>query len=380
MQVAVIGAGTIFEDHVRACRELGVPIAGVADVDAERAARAAAAHDIPFHTAEWRDLLDKTDAAAVSICTPPRCHRDMVLEALRAGRHVICEKPLALSLAEVDEIVRAAEEASGKLTVVHQLRYKPALMRLKWLADGNHLGPIRFARCLRYDPPPTHLVNRGVWGAWDLAGGGVLLTKAIHQVDLLCWLLGRPRRVEAMMGTFLYPIESEDHVTANIEFESGALASLCVSANPHGFVEQLDLVGERGAAGIPWKLSLAARDRMPEIIHKLEHRWPLGDLPWRPGWQARLGRLAVRLKRRVGLLPPWRDEGGHTPLFREFLAAVQGNAPIPVTAAESRVSFELCAAIYTSAICGSPVELPLDGSSRFYRGITRDDYHAAKAR
>ena len=378
MQVAIIGAGTVFRDHVRACRELDLEMVGVADVDPQRAAGAAARNHIPFHTTDWRELLDKTNAEIISVCTPPKSHREIAVAALRAGKQVICEKPLALSLAEVDEIIRVADECSGKLTVVHQLRFSPELQRLKWLVEGNHLGPIRFARCLRYDRPPKHLVEKGLWGTWDLAGGGVLMTKAIHQVDLLCWLLGRPKRVEAMMGTFLFPIESEDHVTANVQFESGTLVSLCVSSYPYGFAQQLDVVGEQGAAGVPWKLKLAAPARLVEIELKLEQRWPWGDLPWRPGWPAKFERLAVRLKRKLRLLPPYREEGAHTPLFREFLAAVEGKAPVPVSAAESRASFELCTAIYASAITGSPVDLPLEDSSRFYQGITRDDYNGAE--
>lgn len=385
MNAAIIGAGMIFDSHVQGYRDVGVGIAGVADIDRDRASRAAAKHSIPFFTDQWQDLLDRADVDIIDICTPPKFHREMVIAALQAGKHVICEKPLAPSLAEVDQIIRAEEESTCKLTVVHQLRYQPISQRLKWLVDGNHLGKICFAQCLRYDPPPKQLVEEGLWGRWDLAGGGVLMTKAIHQLDLLYWLLGRPKRVEAMMGTFLCPIESEDHVVANIHFERGTLADLCVSAYPYGFVHKLDLVGDSGAASDPWALRLGNGRSAKDLEFKLGHRYPLPGQTLGDDQAGRLRRFARKVRRKVARKLGLKQgkqvrESSHTPLFREFLAALEGRQDVPVSARDARQGIELCTAIYGSALLRRPVDLPLETSHQFYEGVKRDDYDHSTSR
>lgn len=386
MRVGIIGAGAIFQSHVQGYRGVGVDIGGVADVDHDRASRAAAKHSIPFCTRDWQELLDRADADIIDICTPPKFHGEMAIAALQAGKHVIVEKPLAPSLAEVDQIINAEKEAPGKLTVVHQARYQPVSQRLKWLVDGKHVGKICFAQCLRYDAPPQRLVDQGVWGRWDLAGGGVLMTKAIHQLDLLCWLLGRPKRVHAMMGTFVCPIESEDHVVANLEFQQDTLADLCVSGHSHGSAYRLDLIGDSGAASDPWDLHLANRKFAKDLEFKLAHRYPLPGQSVGDNRAGRLRRLARKMKRKLarklGLnrRKPVR-ESSHTPLFREFLAALEQGQEVPVSAGEARRGIELCTAIYSSALLRKPVDLPVESSDQFYKGINKSDYdHLASPR
>src|SRR5205085_11672863 len=137
----------------------------------------------PRALTHWAELLNLDDVQIVDVCTPPQFHRDVVLAALASGKDVVCEKPLATTLTEMDEIVDAADDARGKLTVMHQLRYHPMYQRLKWLVDNGRLGKLCLARQIRYDAPPVALVEKGAWGGWRSSGGGVVMTKAIHQLD-----------------------------------------------------------------------------------------------------------------------------------------------------------------------------------------------------
>ena len=370
--VAIIGAGTIFDSHASAYREIGQSVTTVVDIDKDRAAQAGAKFGIPNVATDWRGILDRDDVDIVDVCTPPKFHAEIVIAALQAGKHVVCEKPLAPNLAEVDRILEAEAVSTGKLLVVHQLRCQPSNQRLKWLVDGGHLGCVCFARALRYDAPPADLVERGVWGSWELAGGGVLMTKAIHQLDLLCWLLGPVRRVQAMMRTFVNRIESEDHVTANIEFENGALASVSVSGAPYGYSEHFDVIGDAGTASShPWRMRLVDRARERELQLELDRRFPLPS----NGFETRVHRFARRAAGRAGIrmrrpqVPNW-----HAALFRKFFTAIETDTPMPVSAADARTVVELCTAIYASAITGEAVELPLDSSHPFYHGVTTDEY------
>jgi predicted dehydrogenase len=370
LRVGIVGAGIIFHTHARAWRECGVAIQAVADVDAGRAQAAAARYGIPVVTREWRDLVGHAELDVIDVCTPPQFHLPVVLGALEAGKHVICEKPLVPTLVEADRVCEAVSATTAKLAIVHQLRYDVEHQCMKWLVENDVLGKICLARVLRYDAPPPELVRKRVWGDWQGAGGGVVMTKAIHQLDLLLWLLGDAKRVEAMMGTYLYPIESEDTAVVNIEFEAGALASACLSGHGHGNRQELELVGENGTVASPWRLRLKDAGAQRRVEAELQRRFSLPS--------ALQNKLAdFFLTRRVmRWLKP--QISGHVPFLRAFLAALDGRGPLPVSAAEARKSIELCTAIYTSALTHEHVVLPLDSSTRFYHGVPRDEYAAAR--
>jgi predicted dehydrogenase len=375
MQVGIVGAGTIFADHVNAYRALGVPVVAVADIDRGRAEEAAARFVVPHALGDWAELVNRDDIQIVDVCTPPETHSAVVLAALRTGKHVVCEKPLAPTLAELDEIVRAAGAAPGKLAVVHQLRFDPIYQRLKWCVDRGYLGKLCFVRQVLYDAPPPPLVEKGVWGQWRMAGGGVVMTKGVHLMDLLLWMMGDARRVQAMTGTYLYPIESEDHAVINIEFASGALGSVILSGHDYGHRQEMELVGDAGRAGLgDVRLKdAAAQQRLEAEMNalwprpgRLQRKW----MKFKRKWDA----LAVRFGAKKQPPPP----NPHTAFLGSFLEAARGHSPVPATARDARKAVELCTAVYTAALTRTTIELPLDPSARFYGGVCKDDYAAAR--
>jgi UDP-N-acetyl-2-amino-2-deoxyglucuronate dehydrogenase len=370
MQVGIVGAGGIFQAHAEAYSALGVQISAVVDVDRAKAERAATQFRIPLVATDWRELMDRQDITIIDVCTPPRFHKPVVLAALHAGKHVVCEKPLAISLFDCDEITRVAEASAGKFTTVHQLRYHPGYMRLKRLIDGGYLGRVCFARQVHYSPPPRHLIDNGLWGDWELTGGGVVMTKAVHHLDLLLWLFGSARRVQATLGTYLYPIQSEDHAAITIEFEQGTLVSLCLSGCAYGLKDELEVVGDQGIAAFPWEFRLTDGAAQARAKADLDAIYPAPS-----GFQRKLREAAVRLR-----LAHWRAETqvDHLPFLRAFFQAVKDNGTVPVSAREGRNAVELCTAIYTAALTKKTVELPLDSSSRCYEGVRKDDYSCAR--
>ncbi|MCA9243501.1 MAG: Gfo/Idh/MocA family oxidoreductase, partial [Phycisphaerales bacterium] len=370
-RIGIIGAGTILPHHVRAYQDIGAPVTAIADVDAKPVAAAASANRIAFHTTDYRDLIGHDDVDIVDVCAPPRFHRDMCVAALEAGKHVICEKPLAISLRDCDEIVAAAERADRRLIVLHQNRATATFLRMRWLIDNDQIGRPLMAQALRYDPPPAALVAQGVWGDWALAGGGVLMTKAIHQLDLMLWLMGPVKRVQAFMRTMAHPIESEDHLVANFWFANGALGSFCASARRGPFIERLDIVGEHGGAGQPWNLMMASGAAQSSLGARLGRLFPL---PKR-GWRGRLTEIRRALqRRRKQPMRPSPYDNGHTHFLRAALACVRGEAENPCTATEGRAAVELCQAIYQAAISGQTVDLPLRPDAATYQGVSRDAY------
>jgi predicted dehydrogenase len=172
-----------------------------------------------------------------------------------------------------------------------------------------------------------------------------------------------------MMGTYLFPIESEDEAIVNIELASGALVSLCISGCPYGNKEHFDLIGERGAAGFPWHMRLRDASAQQRIEAELDKRFALPS-PWKHKLDAFLSRQ--RWTRR---LPP--EVKYHEWFLGPFLDAIQGRGSNPVSALEARKAVELCTAIYTAALTGEPADLPLDSTTRFYRGVPKDDYVVA---
>ena len=190
-QAGVIGCGAISGNHFHAIGKLdSVRVAAVCDIDPGRLA-AAADEQRARPYADWRALIADPDIDTVHICTPHYLHREMAVAALRAGKHVLCEKPMGVSAAEAECMAAASEETGKTLTVCFQNRYNPASQRIRALIDGGSLGVFQggsaFVAWNRAEP---YYADSGWRGKWATEGGSVLINQAIHTLDLLRWLTG----------------------------------------------------------------------------------------------------------------------------------------------------------------------------------------------
>ncbi len=372
----IVGAGVIFSDHARAYTQLAprVRLIGLADIDAVRARRSAQGFFVPVVTADYHELLRRDDIQIVSICTPPSLHEQMVIDALEAGKYVLCEKPLAHTLASADRIIEAAGRHPNRLSVVYQKRFTPEVQRTAWLAHEGHLGRLQFGRFTRVSQiPPQHRTGKSWWGKWDVAGGGALMTQCIHELDAQLLIFGPAKRVSAAMATLASPIESEDTISATVEHQSGAIVSISGAAGHYVTPRiQWDVLGPDAAVHYPWMINCSDRHKRSELQREAAKRFSTGKkksiLP------GKLDKILRFAKRKLGFSVR-NVPSEHTPYVKAVLDAIDAGGQLPTPPEDARQSLELCIAIYTSAITGRSVDLPLGDDAMFYDGITADDYH-----
>lgn len=183
-------------------------------------------------TDDYEGLLDRDDVQLVIICTPHNLHHPMVTRALKAGKHVICEKPIAVSVAESDEMIECARECGKKLFVGLNMRYDPRNQAIAQLMQDGQLGKVFLARVNYMGYEVKRFEDPNNWkGDLKRAGGGVLLDGGYHIVDLLNMYFGRAKSVQASGGRLVIGTEGkgEDNALLQIEFESGIVASLFAS-------------------------------------------------------------------------------------------------------------------------------------------------------
>jgi len=384
--IGIVGAGRVFEQHARACLDLTprARLLAIAEIGELQLRRATARYFIPFAHRDYRSLLDRRDVDVVVVCTPPASHERIVIDALATGKFVVCEKPLAHSLEAVDRILAAARSHPGRLGTVFQFRYLPEVRRTRWLLDRGDLGcPLfgRFSRYARFESstsakrgkaPKAAKERADWWGRWAVAGGGIVMTQSIHDLDLMCHFFGTPTEVSALIDTLHEPIESEDSCVATVRFENGAVACCYGTMTAHRTTNAYDVIGTSASAHLPWALEATDRKRREQLLEAAVSAWPA------PAASAERGTLrsifASRL--RLGGQGDRRPVTAHTPYLAAVLDAIEAECPLPVRPEEARASVELCTAIYTSGLTRRPVALPLDSGSRYYRGLSPLDYEA----
>ena len=265
--VGIIGSGGIAQSqHMPGYARLSerVKIVAVADINEENARTAAAKFNVPHIYTDFRELLRRDDIHAVSVCTPNFLHRDAAVAALEAGKHVLCEKPLARNAREAREIVLAARRSGKILQVALQWRFTGVAQFLyKYIQQEGNLGEIYYARA-------HALRRRGIpgWGVFidkEKQGGGPLIDIGIHILDATLWLMGYPKPVSAFGATYTKfghrhdvvglmgqwdpdKFTVEDFAVGLIRFENGATLTLESSfcANIEGDEFNTLILGDRG--------------------------------------------------------------------------------------------------------------------------------------
>lgn len=358
--VAIIGTGSIAGVHIEAYRKFPgrCEVRALCDLYPEKAEALDKKYGLGAGVfKDYRDALARKDIDLVSVCLPPSAHRDAAVASLEAGKHVIVEKPMAASLGECDEMIGAAEKAGRLLSVVAQNRYKTPAMKLKGILESGTAG--RVLHCAA-----NSLWWRGqsyydLWwrGTWNGEGGGCTLNHAVHQIDLLRWMLGMPEEVTAVFTNANHSnSETEDLAVAILRYSGGALAQITASLVSHGEEQELVFQTERARLSVPWRV---------EASLPMENGFPLED----PETKRELQAL-------YDSLPGPRLEG-HPGQIDNVLAAIEGREPLLVDGREGRATLELIMAVYRSAATGSTVRLPLASGDVFYN---RESMQAAMPR
>ncbi len=266
VKVAVVGAGFIGAVHANSFArvenaEITAVVSSRAEEGREFAGKYGARHFLDLET-----MLAEGNVDAVDICTPTFVHRDMTVKAARAGKHILCEKPLALSLVEVDEMIAVVREQGVKAMAGHTIRFWPEYVKAKQIVDSGELGKPLHAYCARLAATPDW--HKNSWAFDEKLGGGASVDLHIHDLDYLIWLFGQPKLVSAA-GPNMPELGGIAQIGTNIVFQNG-VTSLAEGgwAFPAGFpfTIVLRILCEKGT--IEW--NLRAGKNIEERSQKLQ--------------------------------------------------------------------------------------------------------------
>ena len=344
-RVAVVGLG-IGRMHVWSWRRMKdrFTVAAVSDLDAERAAETAERTGADILS--FDEIIARDDIDIVDLCTPPSLHFEQMAAALLAGKHVVCEKPLVASLADVDALAAIEAESAGTLMPIFQYRFGNGLQKVRALIDSEvarqaYTSSVEVAwrRRADYYAVPWR-------GKWTTELGGVLLSQAVHALDMLTYIAGPPARVFCRAVTRVNDIEVEDCVAASLEMADGSLATITATLGSPQEISRhrfhfAAFSAESGTSAYessadPWEIT-PDDEEAAEAIAAVVGGWT----PRPEGW--------------------WGQ-------FERYADALDAGAPPPVTLADARASIELITALYHSARTGTDVELPLASDHPLYRG------------
>jgi predicted dehydrogenase len=252
IRIALAGCGRIAQRHAEHIQRVAQLVA-VCDVVPERADNLAARTGTrPYHSLE-RMLASERDLDVVAICTPNGLHAEHSIRVLNAGHHVLCEKPLAITVNDAGEMIRAAERANKRLFAVKQNRFNPPVVALRDLINDGKLGTI-YGVQLACFWNRNEEYYRETWKGTKALDGGTLFTQFSHFIDLLYWMLGDVKRIRAFGANLGHKgiIEFEDSGVVILEFHSGVLGTINYSVNAYNqnMEGSLTVLGEKGSVKV----------------------------------------------------------------------------------------------------------------------------------
>jgi UDP-N-acetyl-2-amino-2-deoxyglucuronate dehydrogenase len=348
---AILGCGRIAKRHAELLgtgQIAGAKLVAVCDSDPRRSDAFATRYSVPGFTSLGA-LLEHPGIDVVSVLTPSGMHAEHAVAVSRSRRHVVVEKPMALTLADADAMIAAADTAGKRLFVVKQNRFNVPVVKAREALDAGRFGQlvlgtvrVRWCRDQSYYDQDAW---RGTW-AQD---GGVIANQASHHVDMLGWFMGPVESVHARSARALVNIEAEDTAVATLRFRSGALGVVeaTCATRPKDLEGSLSVLGAGGSVEIGGF-----------AVNEVRH-WQFVDAL--PDDAAIMDRYSVN--------PPNVYGFGHQAYYEHVVGVLEGKARALVDGHEGRASLELVSAVYESMASGREVTLPLHVEhSRLGRG------------
>jgi predicted dehydrogenase len=349
MKYALIGCGRISNNHVVSAINNGLEIVAFCDIVKENAEDKIIKHDLREQNIRiyenYKEMLEKEKPELVAIATESGKHAQIALDCIDAGCNLIIEKPIALSIADAEAIIKKGKEKGVKVCACHQNRFNKSIVEIRKALERNRFGKllygtahIRWARDHEY-------YDRASWrGTWE-QDGGALMNQCIHDIDLLRWMMGdEVDTVFGMTDRLIHPyIEAEDLGIAVVKFKNGAYGIVegTTDIYPKNLEETLYIFGEKG--------TVKAGGESVNIIEEWKFSDHFGD--------------EEQVKRECAENPPNVYGFGHSKLYRNVIAAIEGTEELVVDAEAGKRALELVLAIYKSAAEGKTVKLPLEECS-----------------
>jgi UDP-N-acetyl-2-amino-2-deoxyglucuronate dehydrogenase len=338
----IFGLGMVADFHAQAIAHVtGGRLVGVATRNAGKARAFAQKHGVPFAGASIDELVARPDVDVVCITTSSGAHLEPALAAIRAGKHVVIEKPLEITTERADEILRAADAAGVRVASIFQGRFGEGARAVKAALDAGRFGRLVLASAyVKWHRTAQYYT--GTRGSMAADGGGALMAQGIHAIDLLQWFAGMPAEVFCWKTRRVYTgIEAEDTASATLKFASGALGTIEAStAVWPGWQRRLELCGEHG--------SVALED---DHIARWDFRAALpGDDAIRAAQDSAALGTGASAPNAISFV-------GHQRQMQDLIDALRDNRPLALDGHEARKALALIRALYASAGSGKPVKL-----------------------
>ena len=253
INVGIIGCGAISKMHIDSYLQIPeTKIVAVSDANEANAKRIADGLSVDWYT-DFYQMLERKDIDLVSVCTPSGLHGMAAIAAAKAGKHVVVEKPLDVTLSKIDSVIKACDDYGVQLHCIFNNRYREGNQFLKKAITAGRFGQMINANAsIRWYRDQDYYLKSNWHGTLALDGGGALMNQSIHYVDLLIWMMGDVESLSAYTATLLHKtIEAEDTAVAALRFKNGALGTILATTSTYpGYPAELQFVGERGSASI----------------------------------------------------------------------------------------------------------------------------------
>jgi UDP-N-acetyl-2-amino-2-deoxyglucuronate dehydrogenase len=343
----VIGAGVIGGTHAKAVMDAdGATLVGIADLVPDRAKALAQQHHVKSYDSVAALLADPA-IQVVNVCTPTGTHAEVGIQAAQAGKHVICEKPLDVTLEKADRLITTCRERKVKLAAIFQMRLHPLYKTVRETIASGRLGRVFYAdvQLYWYRAPEYYAGGSppGWRGTFKYDGGGASMNQGIHSIDLLQWIMGGVKSLNAHLGTVTHSIETEDLATVQVRFGGGAFGTMVFTTSAYpGLSHNFHFFGENGSicitdsAVVTWRIK---GEREKEEEAEMKARFASGVT--------------------AAADPAVKGWNGHRVQVEDMVRAIrEGRAPA-ITGEEARHALEIAVGIQQSGKSGKPVVFPL---------------------
>jgi predicted dehydrogenase len=347
---AIVGAGVIAPTHAKAIEAVpNAELRAVVDVVPAAAEKRAAEFGVPALT-NLAEVLARPDIDVVNVCVPSGLHAEVGVQAANAGKHVVVEKPIDITLANADRLIEAGKRNHVKIAVISQHRFGPNMQRIREAIDSGRFGKIILGDAIIKWYRSQGYYDSGDWrGTWALDGGGALMNQGVHYVDLLQWAMGPVETITAKTATAAHTIEVEDLALAILRFASGAIGIIQGSTAVYpGLPERLEISGTEGTA-------ILESGKM-KVWEFKDEKGEVGAY----GAKLKSGTSEEEEKKpSTASDPAALQASGHAKQIADLLDAIEHDREPALNAAEARKPLEVILGIYESARTGKEVTLPL---------------------
>ena len=333
VNIGLLGLGSIGATHAKALAELRdlATVRAFTGGNGERAAEAGWPEAVQTGPEE---LVADAETELVAICSPSEHHAGHAIAALEAGKHIVVEKPLALTVSDADRIVGLAERNNRMAAVISQRRFEPEYAAVKGMLQNGALGHVRLAQTHVHWWRDADYYRAAPWRSSMVAGGGSLMNQGVHNVDLLQWLVGPVTEVTAQYATLGHDIEAEDTTVATLRFANGALGQISTStATP---------------PGSPATVALHMDTGVIELGQGQILRWDVEGTP--PPRTTSYAATGAADPAAIGIR-------GHIAQWEDMLKALSAGSPPTIPAAQGASVVRLICGIYRAAETGSSIRL-----------------------